>query len=764
MGSRGGAAVDRRPRQVRPVRRTMVTALAVALMIASGALPAFAAKPVTQPNPTPVVAQPPALNERVEAVIAVARTYLDVPYRIGSEGPNLFDCSGLMYRIFEQTNQLDLIGGARLRAAGYMRWFMANGRAVANVEDAERGDLVIFGRGTHIGVYLGEGRVLSAITSGVTVHSLHGITTPPTAYLKVDWTRAGGPLPNSIANLPTGADVDADEAPASLVPTVAWVPTLDPELVANEAGRLNSERPDMRTSNTRTFDNGDGTYTTEVHARPIFYQAPEATDWQPIDLGFAATDTGAAVTTSPVALSLTDSNAPGGFLTAAAGERHVSLLLPNRGRAGAAGTKPVISADGRVADYFDLLQRGVGMRVFAQADGFKSFVVMRDEPAANRFSFNVDAPGMTLAAEPDGSISLSDETGAVVGRMARPLLLDSSDVDGNGGGVFTAATSLSLSLDGERPMITVSIERRYLDEAVYPAFVDVSLTDFPARTAGADMTFASSRHPNTSFDRFQRPEGAGYAELWHGRMPASRSDSEIFLRFPNLQPMLGGATVEEASLELFPYWQREQAEAATVVRLVTADWSPSAVTWNTRPVADVDADEAVSEAGAWSGIDLTTYVAEVLAGAPDYGLALAGDGSGAASWKRFVAAGAAEDVDLSPRLVVRWSGLRPAGVAVSDVSTRPVLRWTHAELAPDQRRFQVQLSRDGFTTVALESGTVKGRRGLVSEWAAPTARLTSGAGYAWRVRVKYGTDKAWSAWSAPMTFTFGMPKVESEPF
>jgi hypothetical protein len=67
-------------------------------------------------------------------------------------------------------------------------------------------------------------------------------------------------------------------------------------------------------------------------------------------------------------------------------------------------------------------------------------------------------------------------------------------------------------------------------------------------------------------------------------------------------------------------------------------------------------------------------------------------------------------------------------------------------------------------TLSLDSGTVKGSNGLLSEWSAPTARLTDGAGYAWRVRVKYGTDKTWSAWSDPMSFTFGMPKVESDPF
>lgn len=757
-----GAAVVRPSHGRRSVRRALIGLLAASFVLGS-ALPVAAARPTT-PNPvTPETVQLEVpVNDRVEVVIAAARSHLGVPYRIGSEGPNLFDCSGLIYRIFEQTNQLDLIGGARLRAAGYMRRFMAEGRAVANVEDAERGDLVVFANGKHIGIYLGDSRVLSALVPQVSVHSLYGISQAPTQFLKVDWTRAGGPLPNSINDLP--APVDVPEAPASLVPAVAWVPTLDPEMVANEAGRRNSERSDMRTATTRTFANSDGSFTTEVHARPIFYQPPDSTDWEPIDLTLEPTDDGAAVSRAPVSLALADSKAATGFLSAAAGELQVSLLLPGGGRANGTGAAPQVSADGRVADYFDLLPQGIGMRVFPQVDGFRSFLVFGAEPTANRFSFAVDAPGMTLTQELDGSISLRDEEDAVVGRIPRPLLLDSSDVDGNGGGVFTAGTSLSLALDGVRPVVTVNIERRYLDEAVYPAYLDLSLVDFPARTAGADLTFASSRHPNTSFERFQRPEGAGYAELWHGRQPGSRSDSEIYLRFPDLAATIAGVTVEQASLDLFPYWQREQAEAPTVVRLVTGDWTASSVTWNARPTANLEADQAVTEASNWSGIDLTTYVSEVLAGAPDYGLALAGDGSGAATWKRFVAAGAVDDVDLGPRLVVRWTGLRPIGISSEDGSNELVLRWLNSPLAADQRRFQVQLSRDDFTTVALDSGTLKGRHGLATEWAAPTASLTDGASYSWRVRVKYGEDRAWSPWSSPLELTFGLPKVESDQF
>ena len=390
------------------------------------------------------------------------------------------------------------------------------------------------------------------------------------------------------------------------------------------------------------------------------------------------------------------------------------------------------SIDGRYADYFDFSGTGVGMRVFPTADGFKSFLVMRREPKTNRFSFAIDAPGTTFSAQEDGSISMLDEAGAVIGKLPRPLLLDSSDVDGNGGGVFTAATTLTLTMDGPLPVITVGVERRYLDEAVYPAFIDLSLTDFPVSTTGADLTFASSRHPNANFERYQRPEGAAYAELWHGRQPGSGTDNEIYLRFPGLAETLGTVDVAEAALELFPYWQREDTAAPTVVNRVAAEWNSESLTWSSRPEAGEEVISATSDAGSWSNIDVSSYVADLVAGSDDFGLVLAGDESGATTWKRFVASGAAAELNLGPRLSITWSGLRATGLAPSGLTTSAHVTWSHAGLATDQRRFQVQVSRDAFATTVAESGTIKGRTGKLSSWAAPSGSFTQGASYSWR--------------------------------
>ena len=161
-----------------PVRAAAALALAVVL-VGHGMAPAPAS---AAPDPA-------------EAVIASARDYVGRGYQLGAEGPKQFDCSGLIYRAFLDAGELPRIGGMRLRAVGYLRWFVARGLFTRDVDKADRGDLVVWDRGEHIGIYLGDGKAISALVDpyGVTVHSLRGIHMPVDYFLQVDWRNGDGP-------------------------------------------------------------------------------------------------------------------------------------------------------------------------------------------------------------------------------------------------------------------------------------------------------------------------------------------------------------------------------------------------------------------------------------------------------------------------------------------------------------------------------------------------------------------------------------------
>ncbi len=132
--------------------------------------------------PVTAAAAKPAAPAKVPAaavVIAFARSHLRAPYRHDSTGPGAFDCSGLMWRVFHEAGLGSKVSSTSARAiyVAYRR------RGLASRHDPQVGDLVIWGNGSHVGVYIGGGRAISALVQGVRVHRVHAMFTPFTAYL-----------------------------------------------------------------------------------------------------------------------------------------------------------------------------------------------------------------------------------------------------------------------------------------------------------------------------------------------------------------------------------------------------------------------------------------------------------------------------------------------------------------------------------------------------------------------------------------------------
>jgi len=114
--------------------------------------------------------------QRSEAarIVALARSHIGARFRLGTEGPRTFDCSGLIYRVYKQAGLLNRIGGQRRLAAGYYHWFKHRGQASRH--NPRVGDLVIWtekGKIAHSGIYVGSGHVISALINPWGVKRTH---------------------------------------------------------------------------------------------------------------------------------------------------------------------------------------------------------------------------------------------------------------------------------------------------------------------------------------------------------------------------------------------------------------------------------------------------------------------------------------------------------------------------------------------------------------------------------------------------------------
>ena len=173
------------PRNAR-LRAYLVAATAAAFLVSVGpATPAAGAvtpttSTVADARTTTTTAR--TTTTRADQVIAIAKSKLGARWVYGAAGPGAFDCSGLVIYSFSKAGVASIIGSGRARSARALyAWFRARG--LASTTDGQPGDLVIWGGGTHVGIYLGNGMAISTLLNGVRVHSIWATTARFTAFL-----------------------------------------------------------------------------------------------------------------------------------------------------------------------------------------------------------------------------------------------------------------------------------------------------------------------------------------------------------------------------------------------------------------------------------------------------------------------------------------------------------------------------------------------------------------------------------------------------
>jgi cell wall-associated NlpC family hydrolase len=186
----------------RATRLAAVASLAAAITLSVGGLtnpqPAFAADPAPAQQSD---AQSRRGNQRAR-IVNIAQSFVGAQYKFGAEGTEYVDCSGLVWRVFKEAGLEGKIGSARKGARAYYHWFKRRG--LASRTNPKPGDLVIWRKGKHIGIYVGNGYAISALNKKLDVRKhkvnwLGGFT----AYLHV---RLSGDVANSNDGTNTPGD------------------------------------------------------------------------------------------------------------------------------------------------------------------------------------------------------------------------------------------------------------------------------------------------------------------------------------------------------------------------------------------------------------------------------------------------------------------------------------------------------------------------------------------------------------------------------
>ncbi|RCV52212.1 hydrolase [Marinitenerispora sediminis] len=116
------------------------------------------------PEPRPSDAEgDPVADSAIEEMIAAAESRLGLPYVWGAEGPDSFDCSGLVQWAFAEA-------GVAVPRVTHDQWWAGEH---VDFADARRGDLIFWRTDptapdyiSHVAIYLGDGMMLEAPRSG----------------------------------------------------------------------------------------------------------------------------------------------------------------------------------------------------------------------------------------------------------------------------------------------------------------------------------------------------------------------------------------------------------------------------------------------------------------------------------------------------------------------------------------------------------------------------------------------------------------------
>ncbi|MBR0026283.1 MAG: peptidoglycan-binding protein [Clostridia bacterium] len=121
---------------------------------------------IYSPNakPSATKAKEERRKANISTMIDVAKKQLGDKYILGDEGPNSFDCSGLVYYCLREAGS----NRRRYNAAGYSQ--VSDWEKITSMSDLEKGDLIFFYNDAktkvgHVGIYIGGGTMIDASSS-----------------------------------------------------------------------------------------------------------------------------------------------------------------------------------------------------------------------------------------------------------------------------------------------------------------------------------------------------------------------------------------------------------------------------------------------------------------------------------------------------------------------------------------------------------------------------------------------------------------------
>jgi hypothetical protein len=527
----------------------------------------------------------------------------------------------------------------------------------------------------------------------------------------------------------------------------------DPSAIARRTGHR-VEVAGLDTETSRVFAEPNGTFTTELSARPS--QVRRGSAWVPVDTTLRRSGDGLIPGAATVGLRFSTGGADP--LASVVGDSWSMLLTWP-----AALPSPTVSGD--TATYADVLP-GVDLVVVAQPDGFGERLVVRSraaaaDPALTQIGFQLRISGMAMRADQSGDLSGVDATGATVVSAPAPVMWDARG----------ARRPVGLSLIGG--MLELRPDAAMLADPAtrFPVTIDPS---FAAKRL--NWAEVMSGWPDTAYwngHNLDYPTDT-QGPMMVGRDPAYGDVTRGLFQMNTSS--INGKHILKATFQITEKWANNCQ--ATPVQLWETGGINSGTTFHHQPtwnkmLSEQSAAHGNEAFGCNDGeVDFNATQAVVdaaAAGWPNLTLGLrATDEGDVSGWKRF---------DISPTLAINYNSVpnQPTDLTVDGKgcvtgsgrpfigTATPTLRATVSD--PDAGTLlntSFYWAPVGGTTNGTDKVTqnsvATGSQAVVT---VPAGKLTDGGSYFFQVQDTDGKDT--SPWSAQCEFTVDSTRPDKPP-
>ncbi|WP_275041015.1 DNRLRE domain-containing protein [Nocardiopsis valliformis] len=463
---------------------------------------------------------------------------------------------------------------------------------------------------------------------------------------------------------PTGAGPNADAPDGAL--SYEWpdlpedADTLAPPDLESPATPLAEEEPEPRVTGfdpetsvelveerdeySRTFENEDGTHSTDFSQEPLHFEAEDGS-WQKLDPSLVPENTLTWTSAAGAKEVSFAANADADELARMELEEGYSLSFSLEGAAGAQGE--VLEDEPDTIVYPEALP-GTDIELKSlKGGGVKETIWIHDLPetAADAvWRFPLEIEGLEPVLLEDGSIDLVDDEGESVGHIPAGYMEDSDIDPRSGDGAWSEAVDFELLREGEGWVLQVSADFDWLtdDERVYPVAVDPTST--------WNYNASQDTYVQTGFNTSRYTE----QELKAGTYNGGSTRAASYLRFNAMVNELSNHKIYGAKLHLFNHWSYSCTPSPVYVHEVTQSWSQKSISNFPGPSYNSTALGSASFARGWmpagasssscparyEGIDLGTrgrnlVQAWVDGDKPNHGITVRASNTSNSGWKKF---------------------------------------------------------------------------------------------------------------------------------